>query len=53
MIIDPKVIILDQFKPSSLSEIEIGLCENILETLIVCVYFTPLSNKVMLQIFRA
>jgi hypothetical protein len=47
MIIYPKVIILDQFQPSSLSEIQVRLSENIFETLMVRVYITALPNEVM------
>jgi hypothetical protein len=47
MIIYSKIIILDQFQPSSMSKIQVRLSENILETLMVHVYFTALPNEIM------
>jgi hypothetical protein len=47
MIIDSNVIVLDQLRLSMLSQIKIHLGEDILETLMVVVYCTPVSNEVM------
>jgi hypothetical protein len=47
MIIYSKIIILDQLQPSSLSEIQVRLSENIFETLVVCIYFTALPSEIM------
>ena len=41
------IIILDELQPSPLSEIQLLLCENILQTLMIRVYITTVSNKKM------
>jgi hypothetical protein len=47
MIVDSKIIILDKLQPSPLPKVQVQLRENILRTLMICIYFTSLSHKVV------
>jgi hypothetical protein len=47
VIMNAEIIILDEFYPYSLKHIQILLRENILQTLVIRVYLTPVSNEVM------
>jgi hypothetical protein len=35
MIVDPKIIILDKLQPSSLPKVQVWLCEDVLQTLVI------------------
>jgi hypothetical protein len=37
VVVDPKIIILDKLQPSPLSKIQVLLCEDVLQTLMICV----------------
>ena len=41
------IVILYEFKPSSLPKVEVSLGEDIYQAFVVCVYLTSLSNQVM------
>jgi hypothetical protein len=47
VIMNAEIIILDEFYPYSLKHIQILLRENILQTLVIRVYLTSVSNEVM------
>ena len=47
VIIYPEVVVLNQLEPSSLSKVQIGLSEYILETLVVGKYLALLSNQIV------
>jgi hypothetical protein len=47
MVIDSKVIILNQFQPSSLPQIQIHLSEEVLKALVIIVYFTLMTNEIV------
>jgi hypothetical protein len=47
MVVNPKIIILNQLYPSTLSQIQVILCEYVFETLVVTVYLTLMSNEIM------
>src|SRR3954469_6787732 len=47
VVVYAEVVILDQFQPPSLPEIEIWLGEDVLEALVVGVYLTPLSDEIV------
>jgi hypothetical protein len=35
VVVNPKIIVLDQLQPSSLPKIQIRLCENVLQALMI------------------
>jgi hypothetical protein len=45
--VDLKVIIFDQFQPSSLTEVEVWLSEDILQTLVISEDVTFVPNQVV------
>jgi hypothetical protein len=47
VVVDSKVIILKKFQPSSLPEIKIRLCEDVLQTLVININLTMLALDVM------
>ena len=47
MIMDFQIIVLDQFKPSSLPHVNIGLSEDILETLVISINITMIPKKIV------
>jgi hypothetical protein len=47
MIMDFQIVILYPFQPPSLSHIQIGLSENILETLVIRVDIAAITHQVM------
>jgi hypothetical protein len=47
VVVDSKIIILDKLEPSSLPKIQVPLYEDILQTLMIHVYLTPLSHEIV------
>jgi hypothetical protein len=47
-----QVIVLDQFQPSSLSHVEVGLSENVIEALMICIDIAASSHQVMSPNFQ-
>jgi hypothetical protein len=47
VVVDPKIIILDKFQPPSLAKIQIRLCKDVLQTLMIRVQLTPLSHEIV------
>jgi hypothetical protein len=47
VVVDLKVIIFDQLQPSSLTEIEVWLSENVLQALVICEDVTFVPNQVV------
>ena len=47
------VIILDQFKPSTLPHIEIRLSENILEALVISIDVAMITKQIMTPYFES
>ena len=47
VIVQFHIIILDELQPSPLSEVQLLLCENILQTLVIRVHLAMVSNQKM------
>jgi hypothetical protein len=47
MVIYPEIVIFNQFPPSSLSQIQICLSEDILKALVITIYLTSMTNEIM------
>jgi hypothetical protein len=47
VVIHPNIIILDQFQPSALPQIQISLSEYTLDTLVATVHLTLMSDDIM------
>jgi hypothetical protein len=47
VVVDPKIIILDKLQPPSLPKIQVRLCEDVLQTLMIRVLPTPLSHEIV------
>jgi len=47
MIMDFQIIVLDQFEPSSLPHVNIGLSEDIFETLVIGIDVAMISEKIV------
>jgi hypothetical protein len=47
MTIDSKIVIINQLQPSSLSQIQIQLSEDVLVALVVIVYLTSMTNVIV------
>ena len=47
MIMHFKIIILDQFKPSTLPHVEIRLSENVLESLVISVDIAMITKQIV------
>jgi hypothetical protein len=47
VVVNPKIIILNQLKPSTLSQIQVVLREYVFETLVVTVYLTSMTDEVV------
>ena len=48
-----KIIILDQFKPSTLPHVEIGLSENVLETLVISIDVALIAKQIVTPYFES
>jgi hypothetical protein len=46
VVVDSKIMILDKLQPSSLPKIQVRLCEDVLQTLMIRVQLTPLPRKI-------
>jgi hypothetical protein len=46
MVIGSKIIILDQFEPSSLCPIQIRMSENVFVALVIIVYLTSMTDEI-------
>jgi hypothetical protein len=47
MVVDVQVVVFDQLKPSSLPQIQLRLCEDVLQALVVGENVTFVSHQVM------
>jgi hypothetical protein len=47
VVVDVQVIVLDQFEPSSLSQVQLGLCEDLLQALVVGVNVTLVAHQLV------
>jgi hypothetical protein len=47
MVVDSKVIILNQLQPSLLPQVQIHLSEDVLEAFVVTVYFTSMTDEIV------
>jgi hypothetical protein len=47
MVVDSKVIILNQLQPSSLPQVQICLSEDVLEAFMVTIYFTSMIDEIV------
>jgi hypothetical protein len=47
VIVDSQIVILDMLQPSSLPKVQVQLCEDVLQTLVICVYLTSLSHQIV------
>jgi hypothetical protein len=47
VIMDTKIIVLDELNPSPLSHVQLPLSEDILEALVIGVDITPVSNEIV------
>ena len=47
LVVDGEIIVLDQFEPSPLPEIQLFLSKDVLETFVISIYVTSLTIKMM------
>ena len=47
VIVDTKIIVFDEFQPSALPHVQLGLSEDVLETLVVSIDLTVVANKIV------
>jgi hypothetical protein len=52
MVMHFQVVVLDQFQPSSLSHVEVGLSEDVLEALVIYIDIASSSHQVMSPNFQ-
>jgi hypothetical protein len=49
VVVNVQIVILDQFKPSSLPLVQLRLCEDVLQTLVIDVNVTLVAHQVVPQ----
>jgi len=53
LVVDDEIIILDQFQPPSLPEIQLFLSKDVLETFVISIHITLLAIEVMSPDFKS